>query len=147
MYKLGERSIQNINTCDGRLISVVHTAIGWTPYDFSIIEGHRTVERQQELYNTIGANGERVTLIDGITKKGNHNYYPSKAFDYLPYPSEVNDVNVWKDDNRFAVIAGVIFAAAAHHNVKIRWGGDWDGDGNAADQRLYDLPHIELVED
>lgn len=26
----------------------------------------------------------------------------------------------------------------------LRWGGDWDGDGDLADEKKVDLPHVEL---
>ena len=139
MFSFGKASLEKLATCHSHLITVANTALLWSPYDFSIIEGHRSVERQQQLF------AEKKTHIDGVTRRGNHNYTPSLALDFLPYPGSVNEVDVWADDNRFAVIAGVFFASASHHHTQIRWGGDWDGDGNAKDQSLYDLPHIELV--
>jgi peptidoglycan L-alanyl-D-glutamate endopeptidase CwlK len=27
----------------------------------------------------------------------------------------------------------------------MRWGGDWDGDGDTKDERFFDGPHFELV--
>lgn len=65
--------------------------------------------------------------------------------DLIPYPGTVNGVNVWNDKQRFSVLAGLIMAAAAEEGVKIRWGGDWDGDGNNADSSFHDMPHFELV--
>jgi len=64
----------------------------------------------------------------------------------MPYPPEVNGVNVWQDKQRFSVLAGLMYAAAAVVGVKIRWGGDWDSDGNNADSNFNDLPHYELLE-
>lgn len=29
--------------------------------------------------------------------------------------------------------------------VGLRWGGDWDGDGQTTDERFVDLPHFELA--
>lgn len=34
--------------------------------------------------------------------------------------------------------------AARRANVKVRWGGDWDGDGDLMDNRLFDPAHWEL---
>ena len=28
--------------------------------------------------------------------------------------------------------------------LKVRWGGDWDGDFEFKDQNFHDLPHFEL---
>lgn len=45
----------------------------------------------------------------------------------------------------FARLAGVVEACAALRGLKVRWGGDWDGDGNLLDQNFHDFPHFELV--
>jgi peptidoglycan L-alanyl-D-glutamate endopeptidase CwlK len=31
--------------------------------------------------------------------------------------------------------------------IKIRWGGDWNGDLQFRDEKFKDLPHFELVEE
>ena len=35
--------------------------------------------------------------------------------------------------------------AAKFMNVSLRWGGDWDGDGDRTDQTFNDLMHWELI--
>lgn len=45
----------------------------------------------------------------------------------------------------FARMFGVVEACASRYDFKLRWGGDWDGDGNLLDQDFNDLPHIELI--
>ena len=82
-------------------------------YDFSILEGHRTIERQQKLYK----NGK--SQLDGINKKGKHNYNPSLAVDIAPYPID------WKDVQRFKDLAKIIKRIAKEKEIKITWGGDW----------------------
>ena len=57
----------------------------------------------------------------------------------------VNGINVWNDNHRWCVLAGLFMAAANLEGVDIRWGGDWDGDGNNADSRFNDYPHYELA--
>ena len=133
----GTRSEANLHSCDDRLQRVLRRALSYG-VDFSVIEGHRTLERQLSLYN------QGKSQIDGVNRKGQHNYWPSRAVDVLPYPGEINGVSVWKDKQRFCVLAGLIMAAAAEEGVSIRWGGDWDGDGNNADSNFNDLPHFEL---
>ena len=140
-FIFGKRSKSNLESADDRLQRVVHRALSFGVLDFSVIEGHRSVERQLELYRA------GKTQIDGITKKGMHNEYPSKAIDLLPSPTVVNGVDVWQDKQRFCVLAGLILAAASIEGVSIRWGGDWDSDGNNADSNFLDYPHFELAED
>jgi len=138
--KFGARSQKNLDTCHEALQRVAKRALSYGVMDFSVIEGHRPIERQQQLY------AEGKSQIDGVTKKGKHNELPSLAFDLLPYPHEINGINVWADRQRFCVLAGLIYAAAAEECCIVRWGGDWDGDGNNADSNFNDLPHFELVE-
>ena len=137
--EFGKRSKDKLKTADERLQRVVKRALSFNVLDFSVIEGHRSIERQQILFS------EGRSKIDGINKKGKHNYLPSLAVDLLPYPSIVNGVNVWNDAQRFCVLAGLMYASASLENVKIRWGGDWDGDGNNADSSFHDLPHFEIL--
>ena len=43
-------------------------------------------------------------------------------------------------------MAGYIQATADKLGIKIRWGGDWDSDGDLDDQTFMDLGHFELVD-
>lgn len=139
MFKLSARSASHLAGCDSRLQQIVALALSWGVMDFSVIEGHRTLARQRELF--IDGKSEH----DGAKSQSKHNLSPSLAVDLLPYPATVNGVNVWNDRQRFCVLAGLMHAAAAELGHRLRWGGDWDGDGNAADQTFHDLPHFELV--
>ncbi|GAF68680.1 unnamed protein product, partial [marine sediment metagenome] len=118
-----------------------------TPVDFGISEGHRSLERQKELYD------QGKSKIDGINKKGKHNYSPSLAIDLYAYHP---DIEVRKklayDVPTLCIIAGVIISCADELKAKgdikhsIRWGGNWDNDGVILyDQSFDDLPHFELV--
>lgn len=42
-------------------------------------------------------------------------------------------------------LASVVLQCAAELDIKIRWGGDWSGDGRSSDERFFDGPHFELV--
>lgn len=138
MYEFGGRSRKNLGNVERSLVKVAEKALSYGVMDFSVIEGYRSPERQLELYK------DGKSQIDGINKKGKHNYQPSRAIDILPYPANINGINVWKDEQRFCVLAGLMYAAASELNVKLRWGYDWDGDGNNADSTFHDLPHFEI---
>lgn len=99
--------------------------------DFTVIEGVRTLEIQGEYYRTGKSktmNSKHIIQKDGY----------SHAVDIAPYP-----VN-WEDTVRFAYLAGIIRGIAKNKGVEIRWGGDWDSDGDIHDQTFNDLPHFEL---
>jgi peptidoglycan L-alanyl-D-glutamate endopeptidase CwlK len=44
-------------------------------------------------------------------------------------------------------MAGVVKGVAAMQGIPVRWGGDWngDGDGNLFDSNFDDLPHFEIL--
>ena len=58
-FFFGKRSMGNLRTLDPRLQHIMREALEASPYDFAIIEGYRTFERQQRLY----AQGKTLSLI------------------------------------------------------------------------------------
>ena len=88
---------------------------------------------QQELFK------QGKSQKDGIHKPSRHNYYPSLAVDVAPYPID------WKDLRAFAAVAKIVQEEAEALGIDIRWGGDWDRDGEWKDERFLDMPHYELV--
>ena len=139
-YSFGKGSRAKLDTCDSRLIEIAEKALSYGVMDFAVTCGHRSVEEQFELYQ------QRLSTMDGVNKKSKHNYSPSLAMDLMPYPAVVNGVDVWEDKQRFCVLAGMIYVAAAELGYSVRWGGDWDGDGNNADSTFHDMPHFEVIE-
>lgn len=132
MHELGKVSMERLRTCDRRLQRIATEAIRITPIDFTILEGYRTIPRQQALFR------QGASKIDGINKVGKHNYSPSLAMDIAPYPID------WQDLRRFYLLAGTILSVANSQGVALRWGGDWNSNGDFDDQSFHDLPHFEL---
>jgi len=130
MPKFGSRSSTNLATCRSELQEIANEAIKYI--DFTVIEGHRNREKQDEAYHA-----KRSQLKFPQSK---HNTLPSDAFDLAPYPID------WNDTRRFIFLAGIIKGIAWSMGFDIRWGGDWDGDGDFSDQTFNDLPHFEFVE-
>ena len=127
-------SIDRLNTCDKRLQRIFHKVIEF--WDCTIVCGRRGEEEQNEAYN----NG-RSNLRYPESK---HNLSPSKAVDVVPY---YNGVGIdWSDTLGFAYFAGYVKRIADEENIKVRWGGDWDGDKRNKDQNFNDLPHWELID-
>ena len=52
---------------------------------------------------------------------------------------------MWDDINQFYLMAGHIQSIAIRLGYKIRWGGDWDRDGDLTDQTFMDLGHFEIL--
>ena len=130
MPRFGTRSKQRLATCDERLQKVFNEVIKYV--DCSVLEGHRSQERQDKLYD------------EGKTKlkfpNGRHNMDPSNAVDVTPYPVD------WKDRERQTLFAGFVLGIARSMGVRLRWGGDWDMDFQVLDNRFDDFPHFEIRE-
>lgn len=147
-FKFGKNSKEKLETCHEDLQKIMNLAISRSKVDFGISEGHRSIERQQELFK------KGLTKIDGVTKKGKHNYNPSLAADIFGYhPDAAIRRKIMYDQNTLSYVAGVVDACALELLAKgetshvIRWGGNWDSDGVIAiDQSFFDFPHFELKE-
>lgn len=131
-WVFGRRSSEQLLTCCIPLRTVMHRALALSPMDFSVLEGHRILVRQQQLFR------EGKSQKDGVTDLSHHQSSPSEAVDIAPYPIS------WGHPKRFVFLAGVVMAAASDVGVELRWGGNWDGDTWLHDQSFFDLGHFEL---
>lgn len=141
-YRFSKTSLERLNQCHIDLQRLFDLVIKRTPVDFGIACGYRSVSEQQELYSQGRTKeGQIVTHVDGINKKSKHNYSPSMAVDIYCF---VNGSATW-DKEHLILVAGVVLSCANELNIDIRWGGNWDGDGEIiSDQNFQDLPHFEL---
>ena len=128
MPKFGKSSKLRLSTCDERLQKVFNEVIKHV--DCSILEGHRSAERQDKLFE------------EGKTKvkypNGRHNADPSRAVDVAPYPID------WDDRERFHLFAGFVIGIAKAMSIDLRWGGDWNMNFEVDDNQFDDFPHFEL---
>lgn len=128
MPHFSQRSLSRLRTCDPRLQALFEDVVVW--FDCSILCGHRGEEAQNAAFES-GASEKRWP-------DGEHNSYPSKAVDAMPYP-----IN-WSDRERMSFFAGVVVGMARARGLTLRWGGDWDQDTQLADNVFDDLVHFEL---
>lgn len=152
MPKFGRQSITNLTQSERDLQTLHREAI--KIIDYSIIFGYRTPEQQNALFKKgrkliPGAKGDKrahyiitkiaeVVTYRGFEKKSNHNYWPSKATDQVPYPS------AWSRPEKIYELAGVL--KAVYYRLKaegkitstMRFGSDWKNPPDPA--------HIEIVE-
>lgn len=105
--------------------------------DCSITEGHRD-QIKQDYYHRIGTS--KVNWPNSL-----HNTEPSLAVDCVPWPEK------WSDEKAFHELYAIITkewhimeVSGLTENFMLRWGGDWDSDGDFTDQTFNDLPHWEL---
>ena len=130
MPKFGKRSKERLVTCENRLQDVFNEVIKIV--DCSILEGHRSKDRQNKLYE------------EGKTKvrypNGRHNASPSNAVYVAPYPID------WDDRERFHLFAGFVLGVANRMGITLRWGGDWNMNFEVDDNKFDDFPHFELID-
>ena len=119
-FKLGKRSKNRLKGVHEDLVAVVELAITKTEVDFAVIEGMRTIQRQEKLF----ASGASQTL------KSRH------------LIGEAVDLGAWVDGGiewswpLYHKIAKAMKEAAEELDVKITWGGDWVS--------FKDGPHFQL---
>lgn len=134
MARFSKKSKDKLDTCDVRLQDLFQRIV--EDYDCVVLEGARDPIRQIGLYN------EGKSKV----KHGKHNFFPSLAIDISPYPIPKN----WgegdhKELAKFYHFAGFVLAKANSLGILLRWGGDWDGDGDFSDQTFDDLIHYEIL--
>ena len=111
-------------------------------YDCSVIEGHRTAERQNEHWQkgrkdgVIVEKSKVVTYKDGYENKSKHQSHPSIAIDVVPYPE------LWSDKDKLIELKGVVkyvqakLLSEGKITKTLDNGGDlWSG---------FDLPHWQI---
>ena len=149
MHQWNERSVQQRDTLMGSLRLLMDDALRVSDVPFQLVQGARTIEEQQRLF-------------DGPPKRSNVNPrdYPTREKLYaaakhvigpgMPLSRAVDIIIDVKgkeyDKAHMCYVAGVVLAIAALRGIPVRWGGDWDRDGELlSDQKLIDMPHFELM--
>lgn len=136
MAKFSQRSLKSLEGVHPNLVRVLMASITDTPIDFTITEGVRSDTKQQSLYaQDRTAPGPRVTNVDGITKKSEHQVKTDgygHAVDLYAYHSGSVQVN---DAESLKAIAAHIKSVAESLGISIEWGGDW---------KMRDYPHFQL---
>jgi peptidoglycan L-alanyl-D-glutamate endopeptidase CwlK len=134
MPRFGSTSRSRLETCHQDIQRVLEHAI--ISFDFTVVEGHRTLEKQQEYFR----NG--ASKCDGIEKKSKHQSLPSMAVDIAPYHSGSIQ---WDNDKLWKMLARTVWSSIQElkndglirHNF--RWGGFWT--------TFDDKPHWEIRSD
>lgn len=148
-YEFSNTSQERLNTCHKDLISVLNLALKLSDIDFGVAQGERPVDEQREYFEA----GKSKLNPDNPEhlKRAKHvvSEYREKA--------EAVDIYAWVNGANYeihnmAYLAGVILTASKilrqmgviSHDI--RWGGNWNENGEIiTDQDFDDLVHFELV--
>ncbi len=120
VFRLSARSNERLAGVHVELACVVRRALQLSPVDFTVLEGRRTAERQNLLYQA------------GATRTLNSRHLTGHAVDLGAWVG--NGVR-W-DWSLYEKIAHAMQMAAAEQGVPLEWGGDW--------QSFKDGPHFQL---
>jgi len=131
MPKFGQTSVKNLSTCTDDLQELFNEVI--KHWDCSVIEGYRDETGQTKAYES---GNSKVKYPNG-----KHNRIPSNAVDVVPYV--LGKGIVWESRECLA-FGGFVMGVASQLGLRIRWGGDWDGDKDVNDQSFNDLVHFEV---
>jgi peptidoglycan L-alanyl-D-glutamate endopeptidase CwlK len=119
-FVLGSRSRARLTGVHPDLVRVVELALTYSPHDFTITEGLRSVARQREL------------KAAGASQTMNSRHITGHAIDFAVLVAG----KVRWDWPLYGQVAVAFKRAAKELNVPIIWGGDW--------KSLRDGPHVEL---
>lgn len=134
MRKWGHTSLKVKATLDPRLKKIMDRILNDVA-DVTLISGHRSKQEQNELF----AAGKSQLEYP----QSKHNDWPSLAVDFQPYPYPRFENKLWA---ALAYIAAHAIQFAKEDGVALRWGGDWNRNGDLTDQNFDDLFHLEIIE-
>lgn len=128
---LDKRSGTKLATCTFALQDVFNEVARRSRFKFKVIEGYRTIERQEELFE----------LGRSKVRRGTHNEQPSRGVDVVVLQAD-GSID-WADRELFTYFAGYVLGVAESMGASLRWLGDEDGDGDLKDNKFDDLVHFE----
>ena len=120
MFHLSQRSVDRLMGVHPDLVRVVLRAIQLTGVDFTVLEGVRSPERQQEL------------VLAGASQTMHSRHLTGHAVDLGAY---VGGEIRW-DWPLYHKLAAAMVGAARELDVPLEWGGDW--------AKFRDGPHFQL---
>ena len=143
MPEYSRASSERLATCHTDLITIFTQVI--YVRDCTIIEGHRSKARQNEMC--------RTGMSQIMWPDGKHNSIPSEAVDVMEYfPDRPHlhwsDLDAIEDFSHFVLATAETLRAQGVIAHGLRWGADWDMDGvrgdKDPDESFFDGPHYEL---
>ncbi len=166
MYSFGKSSLQALETIFPDYQEILKVAIKNCPWDFSLIWGRRNKYDQTVALRNgfskvswpfsnhnsfeIHEHGKWIEPKFGSERKSYLRQWKERtleiresqgyvhAFDIVPYPQK------WSDKELIISLSRWLQGYFASHNVPLRLGIDWNGDGKWKDENFFDGGHFEL---
>lgn len=130
-YVFGRRSLTTLGEAHPLLQQVAYAALERGEIDFAVICSYRGRREQERAFR------------EGKTKarfgQSAHNYEPALAIDVMPWPNGFKaNMEEWK------LLGKIFLEEAARLGIALRWGGDFNRDGDKTTKDAWDSPHFEL---
>lgn len=151
-FQFSQTSLKRLDGVHPNLVKVVHRALELSGEDFMVIEGVRSKEQawanwgKGRTLTECRAAGvpdayaqPNLSKVTWLKNPLNSKHITGHAVDLAPIPLD------WNNLKRFDSMAEAMFQASAELGISIRWGADWDDDGNFREKGETDSPHFELV--
>lgn len=151
MPRFSSRSTMRLSTIRPELATLFGEVV--RRRDCTILCGVRSKAEQDRLCNI----GRSKVMWPNSKHNVEHPDDLARAVDVAPYFADQDPPIIWpyaaqfrkdyaKECGLYYNFAGYVQAIAERKGIRIRWGGDWDGDGRYTDQSFDDLVHYELLE-
>jgi len=147
MNEYSKTSAARLLTCHFDLQLIFNEVIKKSSQDFGIAQGGRSETEQLKYF--LEGKSKIDPRIPSQKAKAMHLKEPSMACDIYAW-DEIQKRASW-DKKLLTKISKVAIPIAARLlaegkvSHRLRWGGDWDSDGDTTDQSFNDLPHYEIV--
>lgn len=133
---LNERSKKNLVGVHPVMVKIVERANDLCP--ITVTEGLRTIERQKQLVAQKASKTMNSRHLKGVDGYGH-------AVDLAPMVGDkVKDPKHWMKAD-FILIKNAMFQAAKEQGITLRWGGDFNMDGDKTTSDSWDSCHFELL--
>jgi peptidoglycan L-alanyl-D-glutamate endopeptidase CwlK len=132
---------ERLNGVQPDLVQFIKDLSYYSPYDLLVVEGVRSLDTQRSYV----ARGVSKTLDSKhLTQPDGFGHAVDLAI--MNADGTVNWADAKGDARSYYFLGGIAKqASTSHPKLKLRWGGDWDGDGDFKDQTFNDLVHVELT--
>lgn len=130
-FKLSARSQSKLEGVNEPLVRLVNRALEISDADFAVIEGLRSVEKQQE------------NVRNGVSQTMKSKHLTGDAIDILP--SSIKPGMKW-ELHHFKPVLHAFHLASIELGIPLRFGINWKNDPSLPiETKFIDAPHIELV--
>lgn len=139
MYSFGARSRSKLVDVHHDMVRLACVVISRSKIDFGITCGGREIDEQALLF----VQGKTRTMKSKHLKVLRDELSGSMTSGAIDIVCYINGKVTWEKEP-YIEVSKLFLEVSEELGIPIRWGGDWDRDGDMTDQKFNDYPHYEL---